>query len=86
MIFDQNIDCFVQKKTRLIGFIEKMDQNLWIYPKNSPFLPKIYSIYAKLLCVQSLDCQTAKNSGEPQKMTHSLETEIFFRVVQMGKL
>ena len=32
-----------------------------------------------LLGVQSLNCQTAKNSGEPQKMTHSLETEIFSR-------
>ena len=30
-----------------------------------------------LLGVQSLNCQTAKNSGEPQKMTHSLETEVF---------
>ena len=30
-----------------------------------------------LLGVQSLNCQTAKNSGEPQKMTHSLEAEIF---------
>ena len=36
-----------KKKPRLIGFIEKMDQNLWIYPKNPPFLPQIYSIYAK---------------------------------------
>ena len=28
----------------------------------------------------------AKNQGEPQKMTHCSETEIFFRVVWMGKL
>ena len=97
-------------------------------PKSPPFLPQIYSIYAKfpdigyytllhntnentlffldnfhyfrklrqvrnwcatwilvLLGVQSLNCQTAKNSGEPQKMTHSLEAEIFFRVVRMEK-
>ena len=30
-----------------------------------------------LLGVQSLNCQTAKNSGEPKKMTNSLETEVF---------
>ena len=29
---------------------------------------------------------TAKNRGEPQKMTPSSETEIFFGVVPMGKL
>ena len=28
----------------------------------------------------------AKNLGEPQKMTQSLETEFFFGVVRMGKL
>ena len=30
--------------------------------------------------------KTAKNRGEPQKMTPSLETEIFLGVVPMGKL
>ena len=30
--------------------------------------------------------KTAKNRGEPQKMTPSSETEFFFGVVPMGKL
>ena len=30
--------------------------------------------------------ETAKNRGEAQKMIHSLETDILFGVVQMGKL
>ena len=118
-----------KKKPRLIGFIEKMDQNLWIYQKIHHFCPKftqfmlnfqIFGYYTLLhdtneitlffldnfhyfrklrpvrnwcatwilvlLGVQSLNCQTAKNSGEPQKMTHNLETEFFLRVVRMGKL
>ena len=51
--------------------------------------PSFVEIGPKLRVVALLTRQwpkTAKNRGEPQKMTPSSETEIFFGVVQMGKL
>ena len=51
--------------------------------------PSFVEIGPKLRVVAPLSChqpKTAKNRGEPQKMTPSSETEFFLGVVPMGKL
>ena len=45
MIFNQNIDCFVQKKPRLIGFNEKNGPKFINIPKKSTiFAPNLLNL------------------------------------------